>query len=86
MVVMTELIDCKVCTNDIFALSRIEENQLTAMAKFDSMCDFTRAVFYFKWSDDRVTATEYANLLLMAKGKSRLTRREIEVIGWEVDL
>lgn len=44
------LIDCKVCTNDKFALSRIEENQCFAMSLWED-CGNPACLFAFKTSE-----------------------------------
>ncbi len=55
------LIDCKVCQNDRFPLSRIEENQRTAMHLWD-MRGNSNAYFALKLSDGSIYMHHYLSL------------------------
>lgn len=83
---MAELIDCKVCSNDTFLLLRVEENQITAMKRFQDVSENNVAIFYFKWSDGKVTGVYYDDIIEFSNVKSRVTRLELEKVGWEVDM
>ena len=71
------LIDCKVCTDGTFKLSRIEENQKLAMSHFRE-CNNTVGLFAMKLGDD-VLILSLDTLLQFEK--SVLTEQEIRSYG-----
>ena len=72
------LIDCKVCSNDTFPLSRIEENQYNAMMLFNARGN-EETYFALKFSDGVIYMLS-AMLLFSAMnaGVKSLHRRDIE--------
>lgn len=57
------LIDCKVCTNNRFALSRIEGNQEGAMTLWEARGN-AYCYFAMKLNDDRIYMVPFDDLLL----------------------
>ena len=67
------LIDCKVCSNDKFALSRIEENQELAMKLWHD-CDNGTGWFALKFGDN-IYMVPYVALLVYRKLHSTITEK-----------
>lgn len=68
------LIDCKVCSDNKFALSRVEENQSSAMELWRDSGN-GEGWFALKIEDDVVMIT-YANMRRLSRTKSTLTWRD----------
>lgn len=76
------LIDCKVCSNDVFPLSRIEQNQRYAMLKWDK-CNETNSLFALKMSDGSIY---FLSLDLLSSPKDSVADKEfIETNGIPLD-
>lgn len=58
---MAALIDCKVCSYDKFAYSRVEPNQKTAM-RFWTLCGNDRACFAMKLRDETIWMVKYSRI------------------------
>lgn len=75
-------IDCKVCETDRFNLSRIEENQESAM---DSWLESENdgAYFVLEFSDGVIAVIDYYNLIIQRdfEGKSSLSKRQCLVLA-----
>ncbi|MBR1732161.1 MAG: Holliday junction resolvase RecU [Alloprevotella sp.] len=71
------LIDCKVCANDTFPVSRIEDNQHTAMQLFEAK-DNSCAYFALKLSNGDIYMHHYEGLKYFEEhGGKTLTRQQI---------
>lgn len=75
------LIDCKVCSKSVFALSRIEENQHYAMRRFCD-CGNHERWFALKLPEDGVYMISYTAMLIQESiGKSAMSSKDIMVLG-----
>mgnify|MGYP002521682390 CR=1 FL=1 len=72
------IIDCKVCENDTFPISRIEPNQESAMSLW-GMCGNSKAYFALKLSDGIIYMADFSVLMLLSKTKKSLNKSEIEL-------
>lgn len=79
------LIDCKVCSDDSFPLSRIEENQYNSMMKFD-YCGCYESYFALKFSDGEIYMMP-SNVLFMAlnSGMKRMLKSQIKASGYKLE-
>jgi len=78
------LVDCKDCENDIFSLSRVEENQELSMKKW-IMTGNRYAVFVFKLSEGvRVTPFQLLDNL-KGLGVKQLNLAQILEYSWSLD-
>lgn len=81
----TILVDCKVCKNDIFPLSRIEDNQHNSMTHWNK-CGNGSGLFAIKLSDDSIYMLPYLALInYPTKRKNCFSKDEIKLIGYEFD-
>ena len=71
------LIDAKVCSDDIFDTSRIEENQKNSMDLWD-MCGNGVGYFALKMSDGTIYMLDHYTALLHRQHKTTLNRNDIE--------
>lgn len=79
------LIDCKVCENDRFRLSRIEENQETAMTRWE-LCGNFPGLFALKLTDGSVWMIHLGPLLaLRTAGVSSINAEKIRMMGLELE-
>lgn len=73
------LIDCKVCKNNKFPLSRIEDNQHFAM---NAWCDSGNGRGWFAMlMDDEIYMISHFALLLIQQEKRTATKEDIETFG-----
>ena len=70
-------IDCKVCSNGEFDLTRVEENQKAAMEKWKEDTSFS-AYFALKLPSGKVHWLIYGAFKALCKEHSKLTTRQIE--------
>lgn len=79
------LIDCKVCSDDKFPLSRVEENQDFAMSLWYE-CGNGHGWFALKLSDERVyMISHYVIDLFRKQGTKVLSTRDITTCGVRLD-
>ena len=79
------LIDCKVCLNDRFPISRIEENQHTAMALWDKTGN-NYAYFALKLSTGEIYMHHYNGLRYFEENNGKtLSRQAIIDSGTDFD-
>ena len=78
----TYIIDCKVCSKDVFRLSRIEDNQYLSMKLWH---DTGNGVGWFalELSDGKVYLISLNDLVKIGESKRNLNRSEIEQYGIE---
>ena len=82
---MAFLIDAKVCTCDVFALSRIEFNQSASMELWQE-CGNTSPYFALKTSKNEIYMLAYDILRDLAKdGKKQLNDVEMRYYGTDID-
>ena len=75
-----EAIDCKVCANDKFEFSRIEDNQHSAMRRWAD-CGNGNGWFALKLSDGDIYMMSYIQAEnFQSEGFFRLTEREIRTL------
>ena len=74
-------IDCKVCENDVFVLSRIEENQHSSMTLWDRTGNGV-GWFALKFSDDSVYMVTEWVLSILARNHKSLDIDDIISVGW----
>lgn len=76
------IIDCKVCSKDLFRLSRIEDNQYLSMKLWH---DTGNGVGWFalELSDGKVYLISLNDLVKIGESKRNLSRSEIEQYGIE---
>lgn len=77
------LIDCKVCTNDTFALSRVEENQHFSM-EFWKMCGNGEGWFALK-VDNGVIMIPHFSIVALSHEKSTLNLNDIREYGVKLE-
>lgn len=77
------LIDCKVCTNNKFPLSRIEENQHFAM-EFWKMCGNGEGRFALK-VEDEIVMIPYYTMKALSYEKSVLNLTDIREYGAKLE-
>ena len=77
------LIDCKVCTNNEFPLSRIEENQHLAM-EFWKMCGNGEGWFALKVEDEIIMIPHYT-MKALSYEKSVLNLTDIQEYGAKLE-
>lgn len=70
------LIDCKVCSNNKFSLSRIEDNQNTSMELW-KMCGNGEGWFALKLEDDIFMIPHYS-IKVLSREKSILNQKDIK--------
>ena len=80
---IAHLIDCKVCSNGKFPLSRIEENQHMAMRMWMS-CGNGSAWFALKVGDD-IYMIEYTSLVLLRQHTTTLQACDIYSVCTHID-
>lgn len=72
------LIDCKVCENDVFVLSRIEENQRNAMELFAYCNNGEGCYFALKFADESIYIVQAETLFKAADlGTKKFSKFEI---------
>lgn len=74
------LLDCKVCSNGIFDISRIELNQHLAMRKWER-CGNGTAWFALK-VEDEIYILPYS---VLEKQKKTISKRFIQIVGARLD-
>ena len=77
------LIDCKVCTNNEFPLSRIEENQHLAM-EFWKMCGNGEGWFALKVEDEIIMIPHFS-MVALSYEKSTLNLTDIREYGAKLE-
>ena len=77
------LIDCKVCLNDRFPLTRIEENQHTAMALWDKTGN-QYAYFALKLSTGEIYMHHYNGLRYFEENDGKALNRQQIIEGGEL--
>lgn len=81
------LIDCKVCTDNRFPLSRIEDNQNLAMTVWKDYCGNDEAWFALRVQDDKgvywVYMIPHSVLKVLAETQSSLSYEDITKYGTE---
>lgn len=76
--------DCKVCTNDRFTLSRIEDNQQMSMSKL-ARCGTTATYFALKLSDHSVHIIDWVTIENLIKlGKKSIGKRDILLLAIDI--
>jgi len=78
-------IDCKVCENDVFKLSRIEENQASAMTLWRETGN-GEGWFALELSDGSIYFITYAALLRLSAIQSVLGLKDIHKHGWSLEV
>lgn len=78
------LIDCKVCSNNSFSFSRIEENQDSSMTLWNG-CGNGTGWFALKLPDESIYLLPHLALLGYEKVKSGLSIKEIQMYGQPFD-
>lgn len=81
---LAHLIDCKVCTNNRFSISRIEENQSLAMDIWD-MCGNGDGCFALKVEDEEIVMIPYPSLVELSYRQSSLNLTEIRQYGMDLE-
>lgn len=76
----TWVIDCKVCENDVFRFSRVEENQESAMALWE-MTGNTAGWFALKLSDGSIWFITLSLIQRRRTKQAALNRDEITSLG-----
>lgn len=77
----TYLFDCKDCQRDTFRLSRMEENQLNAMALFEETGN-SRGRFVVRFPGNEIYLSDYRTLkVLRDSGVNGLKRRDFQIYG-----
>lgn len=79
----THPIDCKVCENDTFKMSRIEENQASAMTLWRE-CGNGEGWFAMELSDGSVYFLTFSVLEILGRKKS-LSAEEIRLHGYTLE-
>ena len=74
------LIDAKVCSDGVFKLSRIEENQKTAMEYWEE-CGNGNGYFALKVGADIYFFTMRSFYMFLSMGKREINEREIREFG-----
>lgn len=74
------LIDCKVCENDRFPFSRIEENQHTSM-KFWKQCGNGYGLFALRLTDGKIYFIDHELMIALSIGQASINRDLIEHYG-----
>ena len=72
-------LDCKVCSNDVFNKSRIEDNQHTAMNKMLKCASKAKVGFYFLFNDGTKCFASYNDIVKADKGN--LKKDDLMMIG-----
>ena len=78
------LIDCKVCTNNRFTTSRMEENQCLSMELWD-MCGNGDGWFALKVEDEEIVMIPYPSLVELSYRQSSLNLTEIRQYGMDLE-
>lgn len=79
------LFDCKDCQEDIFLLSRIEENQYNAMQLFD-MTGNGKGMFAIRFPEEEIYLIEYDKMKKMqAAGFKRINRSVGRTQGYRLE-
>lgn len=77
------LIDCKVCSNDRFQFSRIEENQELAMEMWRE-CGNTCGIFAMKFSDGIYMVPMYS-IVICRNNSSSMTLEMVKQYGMSLE-
>lgn len=78
------LIDCKVCENDRFSFSRIEENQHTSMT-FWKQCGNHYGLFALRLTDGEIYILDHELIISLSIGQASINRELIEHYGTPVE-
>ena len=78
------LIDCKVCANNRFTISRMEENQCLSM-KLWNMCGNGDGWFALKVEDEEIVMIPYPSLIELSYRQSSLNLIEIRQYGMDLE-
>ena len=76
---VAHLIDAKVCTNGVFQLSRVEENQDTAMTLWRE-CGNGEGWFAFKVADEVYMMPHYT-IMVLKDTQSSLSAKDVATLG-----
>lgn len=78
----TYIIDCKVCSKDVFRLSRIEDNQYLSMTLWNETGNGV-GWFALELSDKKVYLMALPDIIEIGASKRNLNREDIEKYGRE---
>lgn len=78
------LIDCKVCENDRFPFSRIEENQHTSMTLW-KQCGNHYGLFALRLTDGTIYILDHELMIALSIGQASINRELIEHYGTPVE-